>query len=96
MIDLTQPRRQSPWAVVLLGLKAIGRLGIVQITFIVLVVVRGALDGRLLLVATLAVVALTVFSVLAWWRYTFRLVDGELIVDRGVVRTDRCFNAFLH
>jgi putative membrane protein len=89
VIDLSQPRRQSPWAVVLLGMKAIGRLGIVQVTFLVLILVRGALDGRLLLVASLAVLALAAFSVMAWWRYTFRLVGGELIVDRGVIRTDR-------
>ena len=28
-------------------------------------------------------------SVLSWWRYTFQLVDGELVVTRGVVRVDR-------
>jgi len=89
VIELTEPRRQSPWAVVLLGVKAVGRLGIVQLSFIALFVVRGALDGRLLLVAVLAILALAAYSALAWWRYTFRLVDGELIVERGVVRTSR-------
>lgn len=28
-------------------------------------------------------------AVLAWWRYTFRLTADELVVTRGVVRTDR-------
>jgi uncharacterized membrane protein YdbT with pleckstrin-like domain len=30
-----------------------------------------------------------VVSVLSWWRYTFQLVDGELVVTSGVLRIDR-------
>ena len=37
----------------------------------------------------LIVLAFAGFSALAWWRYTFQLVDGEVVVTRGVVRVVR-------
>ena len=89
MINLTQPQRQSPIAIVLLGVRAIRSLGIVQIALGVLFLVRGAADGRLVLVVVVAVALLAAVSVLSWWRYTFQLADGELVVTRGVLRIDR-------
>ncbi len=89
MIDLTQPQRQSPIAVVLLGVRAIRSLGIVQIALGVFFVVRSAADGRLVIVVAVAVALLAAVSVLSWWRYTFQLADGELVVTRGVLRIDR-------
>lgn len=89
MIDLTQPQRQSPIAIVLLGLGAIRSLGIAQIALAVFFVARGAADGRLVIVVTIAVALLAAVSVLSWWRYTFQLIDRELVVTRGVLRVDR-------
>ena len=89
VIDLSQPQRQSPLAIVFLGLRAVRSLGVVQFVVLALFVVRGAADGRLLLVGVVAVSALAAMSVLSWWRYTFQLVDGELIVTSGVLRVDR-------
>ena len=89
MIDLTQPQRQSPIAIVLLGVAAIRSLGIAQIALGVFFVARGAADGRLVVVVALAVVLLAAVSVLSWWRYTFQLVDRELVVTKGVLRIDR-------
>jgi putative membrane protein len=89
MIDLTRPQRQSPIAIVLLGVGAIRSLGIVQIALGVFFIARGAADGRLVFVVAVGVVLLAVVSVLSWWRYTFQLVDGELVVTRGVLRIDR-------
>ena len=89
MIDLTQPQRQSPIAIVLLGVGAIRSLGIGQIAVAVFFIARGAADGRLLAVVAFAVALLAAVSVLSWWRYTFQLVDRELVVTRGVLRVDR-------
>jgi putative membrane protein len=89
MIDLTQPQRQSPIAIVLLGVKAIRSLGIAQIALGIFFLARGAADGRLVAVVALAVALLAAVSVLSWWRYTFQLVDRELVVTRGVLRIDR-------
>jgi putative membrane protein len=89
MIDLTQPQRQSPIAVVLLGVGAIRSLGIAQIALVVFFIARGAADGRLVFVVAVGVALLAAVSVLSWWRYTFQLVDGELVVTRGVLRIDR-------
>ena len=89
VIDLTEPRRQSPLAIVLLGLRAVRSLGIVQITLALFFIVRGAADGRLVLVGLVVVAGFAGISLLSWWRYTFQLVDGELVVTKGVLRTDR-------
>ncbi len=89
MIDLSEPRRQSPLAIVLLGLRAVRSLGVVQIGVALLFIVRGAADGRLVLVGFVVIAGFTGVSVLSWWRYTFRLVDGELLVTKGVLRNDR-------
>jgi putative membrane protein len=88
-IDLGQPRRQSGLAVVFLGLRIVRRLGITQLLVIAFFIIRGASDGRLLAVTVVAAAVLGGSSVLAWWRYTFQLVDRELVVTRGVLRVDR-------
>ncbi len=89
VIDLSQPQRQSPLAIVFLGIRAVRSLGVVQFVLLALFIVRGAADGRLLAVGLLAVVVLAAMSVLSWWRYTFQVLDGELVVTSGVVRVDR-------
>lgn len=89
MIDLSNPQRQSPFAIVLLGIKALRSLGIAQLAFIAFVVIRGAADGRLLAAAVLLILLFSAWSALAWWRYTFQLLDEELVVTKGVVRVDR-------
>jgi putative membrane protein len=89
VIDLTEPRRQSPLAIVLLGVRAVRSLGIVQIGLALFFIVRGAADGRLVLVGLVVVAGFAAISVLSWWRYTFQLVDGELVVTKGVLRVDR-------
>lgn len=89
MTDLSQPQRQSPLAIVFLGLRAIRSLGVVQFVVLGLFIIRGAADGRLLLVAVVAATGLAVMSVLSWWRYTFQFDEGELVITRGVLRIDR-------
>ncbi len=89
MIDLTEPQRQSPIGIVLLGVRAIRSLGFAQLAVLFFFVVRGAADGRLLFVGVVAALVLGAISVLSWWRYTFALVDGELVVTRGILRIDR-------
>ncbi len=89
MIDLTEPRRQSPLAIVLLGVRAVRSLGVVQIGVVLLFIARGAADGRLVFVGFVVIAGFAGVSVLSWWRYTFQLVDGELVVTKGVLRSDR-------
>ena len=64
-------------------------LGVVQFVVAGVFIVRGAADGRLLLVGVVVAALLLAMSVLSWWRYTFQLVDGELVVTSGVLRVDR-------
>jgi putative membrane protein len=89
VIDLSVPRRQSPLAVVFIGLRAIRSLGVIQIVVLALFIARSAADGRLVLLGVVVVGGLTAMSVLSWWRYTFQLVGAELVVTRGVLRIDR-------
>ncbi len=89
MIDLTAAQRQSPLAIVFLGLRIFRSLGIAQIVILALFIVRAPFDGFLSVLPFLIVVAFGGFSALAWWHYTFQLVDGELVVTKGVVRVVR-------
>ena len=89
MIDLTAPQRQSPLAIVFLGLRILRSLGIAQLVILVLFVVRAPFGGPLSVLPLVIIVAFAGFSVLAWWRYTFQVVDGQLVVTKGVVRVVR-------
>ena len=89
MIDLTTPQRQSPLAIVFLGLRILRSLGLAQLAIMVLFLFRAPLDGFLIALPFVAILLLGALSALAWWRYTFTLVDDELIVTKGVARVDR-------
>ena len=89
MIDLRLPQRQSPLAIVFLALRILRSLGIAQLVIAALFLLRVPLDGPLILVPFSLILIFGAFSALSWWRYTFQLVDGELIVVKGVVRVDR-------
>ncbi|MEM9713657.1 MAG: PH domain-containing protein [Actinomycetota bacterium] len=89
MIDLAVERRQSPLAVVFLALRTLRNIGLAQLAIIILFVVRGPFGGPLLVVPALLMLALGIVSAVAWWRYTFQLIDDELIVHKGILRDDR-------
>ena len=89
VIDLTEPQRQSPFAIVMLGVRLVRSLGIVQLVVAIAVIVRWAADGRLLVAIVVAGALFLTLSALSWWRYTFRFVDDELVVTSGVLRADR-------
>jgi putative membrane protein len=89
MIDLTAPQRQSPLAIVFLGLRIFRSLGIAQLVILVLFIVRAPFDGPLSLLLLVIVLMFGGLSALAWWRYTFQLLDGEVVVTKGVLRVVR-------
>ena len=87
-LDLSQPRRQSPLAVVFLGLRIFRQLGLAQILVALVLVLRSNLA---ILFAVLPLLALMVlaFGALSWWRFTFRIEENELRVTRGVFSVDK-------
>lgn len=89
MIDLEVPQRQSPLAIVFLAIRVLRSFGIAQLAIAVLFLSRAPLDGPLLAVPFIVITLFGVFSALSWWRYTFQLIDGELIVVKGVIGVDR-------
>jgi len=89
MIDLRLPQRQSPLAIVFLALRILRSLGIAQLVIAALFLFRAPLDGPLIFVPFVVILVFGAISALSWWRYTFQLVDGELIVVKGIVRVDR-------
>ncbi len=89
MIDLTTPQRQSPWAIVFLGLRILRSIGIAQLAIVLLFVAQAPLSGPLIALPFVAILVLGALSALAWWRYTFMLIDDELVVTKGVLRIDR-------
>lgn len=88
-MDLAEPQRQSPLAILFFGLKLIRRIGVVQVGVGLLFLWNTLLAGSLTLLVLVAGLALSVFGGLSWWRSTFQVVGGELIVRSGVVRADR-------
>jgi len=89
MIDLSVPQRQSPLAIVFLGLRILRSLGIAQIVIFVLFIMRAPFNGALSVLPFVIIVAFGGFSALAWWRYTFQVLDDELVVTKGIVRVVR-------
>ncbi|MEP1125757.1 MAG: PH domain-containing protein [Ilumatobacter sp.] len=89
MIDLAEPQRQSPLAILFFGLKLVRRIGIVQVGVGLLFLWNTLLAGSLTLLVLLTGAALSAFGGVSWWRSTFQVVDGELVVRSGVVRADR-------
>ena len=89
MIDLSVPQRQSPLAIVFLGLHILRSLGIAQIVIVVLFIMRAPFNGALSVLPFVIIVAFGGFSALAWWRYTFQVLDDELVVTKGIVRVVR-------
>ena len=68
MIDLTEPQRQSPFAIVMLGVRIVRSLGIVQLIVAVAVIVRWAADGRLFVAIVVVGALFVTVSALSWWR----------------------------
>ncbi len=85
---LAEPQRQSPLAVVFLALRTLRQVGIAQIVVAVLFISRLPTAALLLIVPLVGLVILG-FSLLAWWRYTFLVADGELRVTKGVLSQDK-------
>lgn len=89
MIDLQVPQRQSPLAIVFLAIRIVRSLGIAQLIVGALFLLRAPLSGWMLVIPFVVILAFGAVSALSWWRYTFQLVDGELIVVKGVLSVDR-------
>lgn len=89
MIDLRQPQRQSPLAIVFLAIRVLRSLGIAQLVVAVLFLMQVPLDGPLIVLPFVAIALFGAFSAASWWRYTFQLLDGQLVVNKGVLRVDR-------
>lgn len=88
-IDLTRPQRQSPLAIVFLGLKLVRGVGIVQLIIGVVFLWNTLLAGSLALLVLAAPALFGAMGVLSWWRSTFQVAGGELVVHTGVLRSDR-------
>ena len=89
MIDLSSPQRQSPLAVAFLAIRLIRNLGFAQLAVIALFLFQAPLDGPLIFLPFALALVLGAIASLSWWRYTFQLIDGELVVVKGVLSVDR-------
>ena len=85
---LAEPQRQSPLAVLFLALRTLRQIGIAQIVIAFVFLSRLPTLALLLAVPAVGLVILG-FGVLAWWRYTFLVADGEIRVTKGVFSEDK-------
>lgn len=82
---LSQPTRQSPLAPLFILWGGIRSLSIVNIGFLF---AFGAF-GRFVWLIPLLLIAGVSLAIATWWRSTFRVEGGELIVERGVLSRER-------
>ena len=87
--DLSRPQRQSIWAVLFIIVRLLRRIGIANIGIGVVALTSGRVPGGLLAVAAAFALGLASLSVLAWWRRTFFIEDGELVTMQGIVNLTR-------
>jgi putative membrane protein len=88
-VSLVEPQRQSPLAILFLALRLVRNIGIIQI-FVGMGFVLSRSPSLILVVLGLFAVAAIALSLaaLGWWRYTFAVDAGELVVKKGVVSQD--------
>ena len=85
-VELGEPNRQSPIAVIFLAVRTIRQIGFIQILIAVGFVLSRSPSLAILFVIVGAVgLVLLGVAALRWWRYTFAVVEGELRVEQGVV-----------
>jgi len=84
---LHEPQRQSIWAVILLAIRTLRSVGLVQIAIGVGFVVARVPSVAVFLGLVVVLGAVMFgFAALQWWRYTFAIIDDELVVTRGVLQ----------
>lgn len=89
-ISLAEPQRQSLLAVLFLALRVIRGIGVVQLGVGAVFLVSRSPSVFVLIGLVLLVGVITFgLAALSWWRYTFQIDNGELVVHRGVVSQDR-------
>lgn len=88
VVALDEPQRQSLMAVVFLAFRTVRQIGLVQIVIAIgFAVSQSPSVAFLFVIVPLVALVFLGIAGLSWWRYTFRLVGGELQVDRGVLST---------
>ena len=86
---LDRPIRQSPIALAFIAWRFIRRIGVINIGAALFFTLTGRFSAFLWVAALLTAVALVLFSILSWWRFTFVVVGDELVVTRGVLSVER-------
>ena len=86
---LSQPQRQSPLAMLFLALRILRGVGLVNIGIAVVFLFNAPIPGGVIVLVPVVGAVLFGLAALAWWRYTFVVVDDELRVTKGVLSEDR-------
>lgn len=86
---LGQPQRQSPLAVLFLALRIVRGIGLVNIGIAAIFLFNAPVPGGIFALAPVVGMIIFALAGLAWWRYTFVVVEDELRVTKGVLSEDR-------
>ena len=86
---LALPQRQSPFAVIFLALRILRGVGAVNIGIAVIFLFNAPVPGGVFVLVPIVGLLLLGLAALAWWRYTFVVVEDELRVTKGVLSEDR-------
>lgn len=83
----TGPARLHPATLLSRSLKLIPQFALGGAGYAAVVEQQGL--GRVLTVAAFAIGIGTFFTLLSWWRFTWRVAPGEIVIEQGVLRRQR-------
>jgi membrane protein YdbS with pleckstrin-like domain len=81
------PRRLHPATLVSRSLKLIPQMAAGGAGYVAIVEQQGW--GRVLAVAAIAAAIGVAAALVSWWRFTYRVAPGEIVIDQGVLRRER-------
>ena len=80
-----EKRHLHPLGMLLTAIKAVKEFSLPLLVLIVTQVLRQEISPWILTLALALVLAITAFSVLSWYRFTYSVRDGVLLVEHGVL-----------
>lgn len=86
---LARPLRQSPVALVFIAWRFLRRVGMINIGAALVFAITSGFSVGLWIAAVLGAMAILVYSLLSWWRFTFVVSRDELVVTSGVMSVER-------
>lgn len=84
-----EPSRESIWSLIFIAGRLLRRVGLANLAIAAVAVLSGRTPVLLLAVAVVGALVLAILSAATWWRRTFHIEGGDLVVTSGLVAIER-------